>query len=113
LQQITTQADIIITALGLNYLKAEMVKDVSSNWCRLLVFDDETSWKGYIITGDVDFENVSKKLAYSSARRCWSNDNSHVNEKHLLAEKWNGKKITFKPFNNKPSHFEWFFIWVL
>jgi methylenetetrahydrofolate dehydrogenase (NADP+)/methenyltetrahydrofolate cyclohydrolase len=28
LQQITTQADIIITALGVpNYLKAEMVKD--------------------------------------------------------------------------------------
>ncbi|PKP39970.1 MAG: bifunctional 5,10-methylene-tetrahydrofolate dehydrogenase/5,10-methylene-tetrahydrofolate cyclohydrolase [Bacteroidetes bacterium HGW-Bacteroidetes-13] len=64
--QITTQADIIITALGVpNYLKAEMVKDDA------VVIDvgitrvaDETSPKGYRITGDVDFENVSKKASY-------------------------------------------------
>ena len=64
--QITSQADIIITALGKpNYLKAEMVKD------DVVVIDvgitrvpDETSPKGYIITGDVDFENVSKKASY-------------------------------------------------
>ncbi|MCO6146816.1 bifunctional 5,10-methylenetetrahydrofolate dehydrogenase/5,10-methenyltetrahydrofolate cyclohydrolase [Flavobacterium sp. NRK1] len=64
--QITTQADIIITALGVpNYLKAEMVKDDA------VIIDvgitrvpDETNPKGYIITGDVDFENVSKKASF-------------------------------------------------
>ncbi|MFC5196228.1 MULTISPECIES: bifunctional 5,10-methylenetetrahydrofolate dehydrogenase/5,10-methenyltetrahydrofolate cyclohydrolase [Bizionia] len=64
--QITSQADIIITALGHpNYLKAEMVKDDA------VIIDvgitrvpDDNSPKGYIITGDVDFENVSKKASY-------------------------------------------------
>lgn len=64
--QITSQADIIISALGVpNFLKAEMVKDDA------VIIDvgitrvpDETSPKGYIITGDVDFENVSKKASY-------------------------------------------------
>jgi methylenetetrahydrofolate dehydrogenase (NADP+)/methenyltetrahydrofolate cyclohydrolase len=64
--QITTQADIIITALGVpNYLKAEMVKDDA------VVIDvgitrvaDESLPKGYRITGDVDFENVSKKASF-------------------------------------------------
>lgn len=64
--QITTQADIIITALGVpNYLKAEMVKDdaviVDVGITRV---PDETNPKGYIITGDVDFENVSKKASF-------------------------------------------------
>ncbi|MFP9100888.1 bifunctional 5,10-methylenetetrahydrofolate dehydrogenase/5,10-methenyltetrahydrofolate cyclohydrolase [Flavobacterium sp. RHBU_24] len=66
ISQITTQADIIITALGVpNYLKAEMVKD------DVVVIDvgitrvpDETTEKGYKITGDVDFENVSKKASF-------------------------------------------------
>lgn len=64
--QITSQADIIITALGVpNYLKAEMVKD------DVVVIDvgitrvpDENSPKGYVIKGDVDFENVSKKASF-------------------------------------------------
>lgn len=64
--QITTQADIVISALGVpNYLKAEMIKDDA------VVIDvgitrvpDETSEKGYRITGDVDFENASKKASY-------------------------------------------------
>lgn len=64
--QITSQADIIITALGVpNYLKAEMVKD------DVVVIDvgitrvpDENNPKGYVIRGDVDFENVSKKASY-------------------------------------------------
>jgi methylenetetrahydrofolate dehydrogenase (NADP+)/methenyltetrahydrofolate cyclohydrolase len=48
-----------------NYLKAEMVKDGA------VVIDvgitrvaDENSEKGYLITGDVDFVNVSKKASY-------------------------------------------------
>ncbi|HLT34068.1 MAG TPA: tetrahydrofolate dehydrogenase/cyclohydrolase catalytic domain-containing protein [Aquaticitalea sp.] len=64
--QITSQADIIISALGIpKFLKAEMVKDDA------VVIDvgitrvaDETTEKGYYITGDVDFENVSKKTSY-------------------------------------------------
>lgn len=64
--QITSQADIIITALGIpNYLKAEMVKDDA------VVIDvgitrvpDETRKRGYRITGDVDYENVSKKVSF-------------------------------------------------
>lgn len=66
ISQITTQADIIITALGVpNYLKAEMVKD------DVVVIDvgitrvaDDTAEKGYRIVGDVDFENVSKKASF-------------------------------------------------
>ena len=64
--QITSQADIIISALGVpNFLKAEMVKD------DVVIIDvgitrvpDEIHPKGYIITGDVDFENVSKKASF-------------------------------------------------
>jgi methylenetetrahydrofolate dehydrogenase (NADP+)/methenyltetrahydrofolate cyclohydrolase len=66
IEEITIQADIIITALGVpNYLKADMVKD------GVVVIDvgitrvpDETKEKGYVITGDVDFENVSKKASF-------------------------------------------------
>lgn len=64
--QITSQADIIISALGVpNFLKAEMVKD------DVVIIDvgitrvpDESSPKGYKIMGDVDFENVSKKASF-------------------------------------------------
>lgn len=64
--QITTQADIIITALGVpNYLKAEMVKDdaviIDVGITRVA---DDTTEKGYRITGDVDYENVSKKASF-------------------------------------------------
>ena len=63
--QITTQADIIITALGVpNYLKAEMVKDgaVVIDVGITRVADD--SEKGYSIVGDVDFDLVSKKASH-------------------------------------------------
>lgn len=64
--QITSQADIIITALGVpNYLKAEMIKDDA------VVIDvgitrvpDETTEKGYRIVGDVDYDNAVKKASY-------------------------------------------------
>lgn len=63
--QITSQADIIISALGVpGFLKAEMVKD------DVVVIDvgitrvTDNSEKGYHITGDVDFENVSKKASF-------------------------------------------------
>jgi methylenetetrahydrofolate dehydrogenase (NADP+)/methenyltetrahydrofolate cyclohydrolase len=64
--QITTQADIIITALGVpNYLKAEMIKDdaVVIDVGITRVVDDKDP-RGYRITGDVDFQNVSQKASY-------------------------------------------------
>ena len=63
--QITSQADIVISALGVPmFLKAEMVKDdaVIIDVGITRVADD--SEKGYYITGDVDFENVSKKASF-------------------------------------------------
>ena len=63
--QITSQADIIISALGIpKFLKAEMVKDdaVIIDVGITRVADD--SEKGYYITGDVDFETVSKKASF-------------------------------------------------
>lgn len=66
IEELTQQADIIITALGVpNYLKAHMVKDgvvvVDVGITRV---EDPTNEKGYCITGDVDFENVSKKASF-------------------------------------------------
>lgn len=65
ISQITTQADIIITALGVpNYLKADMIKEgavvIDVGITRV---EDQNSEKGYTIMGDVDFDNVSKKAA--------------------------------------------------
>ncbi|MDT0646198.1 bifunctional 5,10-methylenetetrahydrofolate dehydrogenase/5,10-methenyltetrahydrofolate cyclohydrolase [Zunongwangia sp. F260] len=64
--QITSQADIIIIAVGIpDFLKGEMIKDDA------IIIDvgitrvpDEDSPRGYIIKGDVDFENVSKRASY-------------------------------------------------
>ncbi|MBO0321774.1 bifunctional methylenetetrahydrofolate dehydrogenase/methenyltetrahydrofolate cyclohydrolase FolD [Muricauda sp. CAU 1633] len=63
---LTRQADIVVSALGVpNFLKADMVKD------GVVIIDvgitrvpDESRERGYYITGDVDFENVSKKASY-------------------------------------------------
>ena len=62
----TREADIVISALGIpNFLTAEMVKE------RAVIIDvgitrvpDETAPKGYVITGDVDYEVVCKKSSY-------------------------------------------------
>jgi len=64
--QIISQADIVISALGVpNFLKAEMVKDDA------VIIDvgitrvpDETTKKGYAIVGDVDYKEVSKKASF-------------------------------------------------
>ncbi len=63
--QITSQADIVISALGIpNFLKAEMVKDDAVIIDVGITRVPDDSEKGYYITGDVDFENVSKKASY-------------------------------------------------
>lgn len=66
LNQITSQADIVISALGVpHFLKAEMIKDdaviIDVGITRV---EDPSTEKGYKIVGDVDFENVSKKASY-------------------------------------------------
>lgn len=66
LEEITKNADIIVSALGVpNFLKAEMVKD------GVVVIDvgitrvkDESTKKGYRIVGDVDYEAVAPKTSY-------------------------------------------------
>jgi methylenetetrahydrofolate dehydrogenase (NADP+)/methenyltetrahydrofolate cyclohydrolase len=65
LKEITKKADIIIAAIGkAEFLKADMVKkgvvviDVGIHR-----IDDKTKEKGYRITGDVDFDEVSKKAS--------------------------------------------------
>lgn len=63
---ITRQADIVVSALGVpNFLKDDMVKE------GVVIIDvgitrvpDASRERGYYITGDVDFENVSKKASY-------------------------------------------------
>ena len=61
INQITSQADIIISALGVpNFLKAEMVKD------DVVIIDvgitrvEDNTEKGYTLTGDVDFESCKE-----------------------------------------------------
>lgn len=66
ISEITLQADIIISALGVpKFLKADMVKEgvviVDVGITRV---PDENKPKGYVITGDVDYENVSKKASF-------------------------------------------------
>ena len=62
----TRQADILVVAVGKpGIVTADMVKEgvvvIDVGITRLA---DETNAKGYVITGDVDFENVSKKASY-------------------------------------------------
>ncbi len=66
IKELTLQADIVVSALGVpHFLKADMVKpgaviiDVGITRVK-----DTTKEKGYYITGDVDFEEVSKKASY-------------------------------------------------
>ena len=62
----TKQADILIAAIGSSeFVKADMVKD------GVVVIDvginrveDSTKPKGYRLTGDVAFDEVSKKASY-------------------------------------------------
>ena len=66
LKELTLQADIVVSALGVpNFLKADMVKEgVVIIDVGITRVSDETKERGYCITGDVDFENVRKKASY-------------------------------------------------
>ena len=65
IEELTKQADIIISALGVpNFVKAEMVKDGAVIVDVGITRVADNSAKGYKIVGDVDYENVSKKSSY-------------------------------------------------
>jgi methylenetetrahydrofolate dehydrogenase (NADP+)/methenyltetrahydrofolate cyclohydrolase len=66
LKELTLQADIIISALGMpGFLKADMVKeDVVVIDVGITRVADPSKERGYYLSGDVDYEAISKKAAY-------------------------------------------------
>ena len=66
LAELTRTADVVVSALGVpNFLKADMVKEGA------IIIDvgitrvpEKNHPKGYVITGDVDFEAVKEKASY-------------------------------------------------
>ena len=66
LADITKEADIVVSALGVpNFLKEDMVKEGA------IIIDvgitrvpDSSHPKGYVITGDVDYESVKEKASF-------------------------------------------------
>ena len=66
LETITKEADIIVSALGVpNFLTQDMIKEGA------IIIDvgitrvpNDSNPKGYVITGDVDYENVKEKASY-------------------------------------------------
>ena len=66
LSDITKEADIVVSALGVpNFLKEDMVKEGA------IIIDvgitrvpDASHPKGYVITGDVDYERVKEKASF-------------------------------------------------
>tara|TARA_B100000575_G_C23133570_1_gene658022 strand:- start:210 stop:1088 length:879 start_codon:yes stop_codon:yes gene_type:complete len=66
LKKLTKQADIIVMALGIpEFLTSDMVKDdvcvIDVGITRVV---NKNNPKGYVIKGDVDFKEVSKKASY-------------------------------------------------
>lgn len=66
LKQITLQADIIITAIGLpKFLTADMVKEGTIVMdVGITRIEDSSKKKGYRLSGDVDFDNVAPKCSF-------------------------------------------------
>lgn len=66
IEQITQKADIIITALGVpEFLKADMVKkDAVVIDVGITRVEDANSPKGYVIKGDVKFDEVAEKASW-------------------------------------------------
>ena len=65
IEELTTQADIIISALGVpNFVNADMVNDGAVIVDVGITRVADNSAKGYKIVGDVDYENVSKKSSF-------------------------------------------------
>jgi methylenetetrahydrofolate dehydrogenase (NADP+)/methenyltetrahydrofolate cyclohydrolase len=85
---------ILLSPLGSShYLKADMVDGVVVIDVGITRVPDDSKPKGYVITGDVDFENVSKKiLFYNPVPGSWTNDYCDI-ENTLLARKMKLLKI--------------------
>lgn len=66
IQEITKQADIIVMALGIpEFLKGDMVKEgVTVIDVGITRLEDANAPKGYLIVGDVDFEQVKEKADF-------------------------------------------------
>ena len=65
IEELTKQADIIISALGVpNFVREDMVKDGAIIVDVGITRVADSSEKGYKIVGDVDYENVYKKSSY-------------------------------------------------
>ena len=65
IKELTLQADIIISALGVpNFVKSDMVKQGSVIIDVGITRITNDSKKGYEIVGDVDYENVSRKASF-------------------------------------------------
>jgi len=66
LEDYTRTADIVISALGVpKFLKADMVKEgVAVIDVGITRVPDDSKKRGYAITGDVDFNEVSKKASF-------------------------------------------------
>ena len=65
IEELTKQADIIISALGVpKFIKADMVKDGAVIVDVGITRVADNSAKGYKIVGDVDYKNVSQKSSY-------------------------------------------------
>ena len=75
IKDLTLQADIIISALGIpEFLKEDMVKqDVVVIDVGITRVEDITHPKGYVIKGDVDFKNVyGDDFAHLENKKPWS-----------------------------------------
>ena len=65
IEELTRQADIVISALGVpNFVNADMVKEGAVIVDVGITRVADNSKKGYKIVGDVDYVNVSKKSSY-------------------------------------------------
>ena len=65
IEELTRQADIVISALGVpNFVNADMVKEGAVIVDVGITRVADNSAKGYKIVGDVDYLNVSKKSSY-------------------------------------------------
>ena len=66
LASITKEADIVVSALGVpNFLKEDMVKkDAIIIDVGITRVPDASHPKGYVITGDVDYEHVKEKASF-------------------------------------------------
>ena len=65
IKELTRQADIVISALGVpNFVNADMVKEGAVIVDVGITRVADNSTKGYKIVGDVDYVNVSKKSSY-------------------------------------------------